>query len=49
MKDYEIYFFTQILGVAIFYKFNEIETQSEMLKISNDTREKVKILTQKMS
>ena len=49
MKDYAIYFFTLILGVAIFYIFNAIETQSAMLKISNDTREIVKLLTQIMS
>lgn len=49
MKDYAIYFFTLILGVAIFYIFNAIETQSAMLKISNDTREIVKLLIQIMS
>lgn len=49
MKDYAIYFFTLILGIAIFYIFNAIETQSAMLKISNDTREIVKLLTQIMS
>lgn len=49
MKDYAIYFFTLILGVAIFYVFNAIETQSAMLKISRDTRDIIKLLTQIMS
>lgn len=39
LKDYAVYFFTLILGVAIFYLFNAIETQTTMLKISEDTRE----------
>ena len=37
LKDYAVYFFTLILGVAIFYLFNAIETQTTMLKISEDT------------
>lgn len=28
IKDYAIYFFTLVLGVAIFYVFNAIETQT---------------------
>ena len=31
IRDYSIYFFTLILGVAVFYIFNSIETQSAML------------------
>ena len=44
LKDYAVYFFTLILGVAIFYLFNAIETQTTMLKISEDTREIVKLI-----
>ena len=39
LKDYAVYFFTLILGVVIFYLFNAIETQTTMLKISEDTRD----------
>lgn len=44
LKDYAIYFFTLVLGVAIFYIFNAIETQTAMLKISADTREIVELM-----
>lgn len=33
VKDYAIYFFTLVLGVAIFYIFNAIESQTAMLNI----------------
>ena len=33
IKNYAIYFFTLVLGVAIFYVFNAIETQTAMLRI----------------
>ena len=36
LKDYAIYFFTLVLGVAIFYIFNAIETQTAMMR-SRDT------------
>lgn len=49
VKDYTIYFFTLILGVAIFYVFNSIETQSAMLAISSDTREIIQLLTTALS
>ena len=38
-KDYTIYFMTLILGVAIFYLFNSIESQTVMLNVSSSTRE----------
>ena len=41
-KDYTIYFFTLILGVAIFYVFNAIDSQA-MLKISRFTKRNNKI------
>lgn len=49
IKDYAIYFFTLILGVAIFYVFNSIETQSAMLAVSSDTREIIELLTTTLS
>ena len=38
-KDYAIYFFTLVLGVAIFYVFNAIDSQTAMLDISSRTNE----------
>lgn len=49
LKDYAVYFFTLILGVAIFYLFNAIETQTTMLKISEDTRQIVKLINTTLS
>lgn len=40
IRDYSIYFFTLILGVAVFYIFNAIETQSAMLEVSR-TKENI--------
>ena len=37
VKDYAIYFFTLILGVAIFYVFNSIESQTVMMNVSKYT------------
>lgn len=34
-KDYAIYFFTLILGVAIFYVFNAIESQTAMMNVTS--------------
>ena len=33
IKDYAIYFFTLILGIAIFYVFNAIDDQTVMLDV----------------
>lgn len=49
MKDYAIYFMTLILGVAIFYVFNAIETQSAMLQVSKYTRDIIKLMTSVLS
>ena len=32
IKDYAIYFFTLVLGVAIFYVFNALDSQTVMLR-----------------
>ena len=44
LKDYAIYFFTLVLGVAIFYIFNASETQTAMMRISKDTRGIVELM-----
>lgn len=45
MKDYAIYFFTLILGVAIFYVFNAIESQTVMMNVTKSTAEIIKLMT----
>ena len=44
-KDYAIYFFTLILGVAIFYVFNALESQTVMMNVTSSTREIIKLMT----
>lgn len=48
-KDYAIYFFTLILGVAIFYVFNAIDSQTVMMDVSSSTREIIKLMTNMLS
>lgn len=49
IKDYAIYFFTLILGVAIFYVFNAIDDQTVMMNVSKATYEIIKLLTNILS
>lgn len=44
IKDYAIYFLTLILGVAIFYMFNSLDSQEAMLKASSSTLDIVGML-----
>lgn len=48
-KDYAIYFLTLVLGVAIFYMFNSLDSQEAMLQVSSSTREMVKLLVSLLS
>ena len=43
-KDYSIYFLTLLLGVAIFYMFNSLDSQEAMLQVSNSTRDIIKLM-----
>ena len=43
-KDYAIYFLTLVLGVAIFYMFNSLDSQQAMLEVSESTREMIKLM-----
>ena len=43
-KDYAIYFLTLVLGVAIFYMFNSIDSQQAMLEVSESTRSIIKLM-----
>ena len=45
-KDYAIYFLTLVLGVAIFYMFNSLDSQEAMLKVSQSTRELIQLMIQ---
>ena len=49
IKDYAIYFFTLILGVAIFYVFNAIDSQTVMLDVSKNTSDIIKLMTGMLS
>lgn len=48
-KDYTIYFFTLILGVAIFYVFNAIESQTVLLNVTSSTNEIIVLMTNILS
>lgn len=49
IKDYAIYFFTLILGVAIFYVFNAIDSQTVMLKATKNMTQIIKLMTNMLS
>ncbi|MCI8273731.1 MAG: FtsX-like permease family protein [Clostridia bacterium] len=44
IKDYAIYFLTLVLGVAIFYMFNSLDSQQAMLQVSQSQREMIKLM-----
>ena len=48
-KDYAIYFFTLILGVAIFYVFNAIGSQTVLLNVTSSTREIIDLMVNMLS
>lgn len=43
-KDYAIYFLTLVLGVAIFYMFNSLDSQEAMLEVSSSTSQMIKLM-----
>jgi len=44
IKDYGIYFLTLVLGVAIFYMFNSLDSQEAMLQVSSSTKDILKLM-----
>ncbi len=44
VKDYAIYFFTLVIGVAIFYVFNAIGGQAAMMQVSSSRNDIVELL-----
>lgn len=49
IKDYAIYFFTLILGVAIFYIFNALDSQTVMMAVSSSTKNLIELMLQILS
>jgi len=49
IKDYTIYFFTLILGVAVFYVFNALESQTVLMDVSTSTNELIKLMITMLS
>ena len=49
IKDYAIYFFTLILGVAIFYVFNALDSQTVMMNVSSSTQDLIKLMMTMLS
>ncbi len=49
IKDYAIYFFTLILGVAIFYVFNALDSQTVMIDVSSSTQEIIELMMTMLS
>lgn len=48
-KDYAIYFFTLILGVAIFYVFNAIDSQTVLLDVTSSTYDIIRLMINLLS
>ena len=49
LRDYAVYFFTLVIGVAIFYIFNAMETQTAYLTVSSNTREIIRLIVSLVS
>ena len=49
VKDYGIYFFTVTIGIALFYVFNAVETQSAMMQITKTNKEIIRFLVEILS
>lgn len=48
-KDYTIYFFTLILGIAIFYVFNALDSQTVLLDVTSSSYEIIQIMIDALS
>lgn len=49
LKDYAIYFFTLILGVAIFYIFNSLGSQAVMLELGDSAKDIIRLMNNVLS
>lgn len=48
-KDYAVYFFTLILGVAVFYVFNAIDSQTVVLDVRKNVYDIIKLMNEMLS
>ena len=48
-KDYAIYFLTLVLGVAIFYVFNALDSQEALLKLTEAEKEIIELMNEFLS
>lgn len=48
-KDFAVYFFTLVLGIAVFYAFNSIAGSDAVARISEDSRSMVELLSMVIS
>ena len=48
-KDYAIYFLTLVLGVAIFYVFNALDSQEAMLQLTETEKEVISLMNEFLS
>ena len=44
IKDYAIYFFTLVIGIACFYVFNAMDSQAAILEMNDSSRQAVKLI-----
>ena len=44
VRDYAVYFFTLVVGVAVFYVFNAIGDQMSFMRLEGDTRQVARVL-----
>ena len=49
IRDYAVYFFTLVLGVCVFYMFNSIYAQKDIMVVTQTTAESMKALRQILS
>lgn len=49
MRDYSVYFFTLVMGVCIFYLFNSIYAQQEIMAVTQTTNESMQLLQKVLS
>lgn len=49
MRDYSVYFFTLVMGVCIFYLFNSIYAQQEIMAVTQTTNESMQLLQRVLS
>lgn len=49
IRDYAVYFFTLVLAVCIFYMFNSIYAQKDIMVITETTAESMKALKRILS